>query len=209
MKRQLGAAALLLALVGCVSTPPSAGEPPPVLKDERKEKAYQETLSRYSARAELYSGFDTILFAGATLQTPAFREARVRRAALFQLLSREREEALLAQELVEAEQAHEFFLGVHVNNYRYDDFDRDSSIWNVVLVTPAGEVRPSLVERVGRADQEMRAYYSYLGNFWVGYRVRFPTTREDGQPVIPPGAERVVLRMASSLGKVEMRVHAK
>jgi hypothetical protein len=47
-----------------------------------------------------------------------------------------------------------------------------------------------------------------MGTFWVGYRVRFPTTFPDGRPVILPETERVVLRMSSSLGKVEMRVHA-
>jgi len=209
MKMQLRLGALLMALTGCVSTPPTLGDPPPALKDERQELIYQQVLERFTARDELYSGFDTMLFAGATLQTPAFREARVRRTAYFQALTRERVEELLARELAEAARTHEFFLGVHVFNYRYDDFDRPSSIWNMVLVTPAGEVRPVSVERVGRADMELRAYYPYLGTFWVGYRVRFPTTHADGKAVIPPGTERVVLRMASSLGKVEMRVHAR
>ena len=207
MKMQSRLAALLLALAGCVTTPPTLGEPAPVLKDERQELAYQQVLERFTDRAELYSGFDTILFAAATLQAPPFREARLHRAALFQSLPQERVKEILTQEMAEAVQAHEFFLGVHVSNYRYDDFDRPSSIWNMVLVTPAGQVRPLSVERLGRADMEMRAFYPYMGTFWVGYRVRFPTTFPDGTPVIPPNAERVVLRMASALGKVEMRVH--
>jgi hypothetical protein len=208
MKKQLRLAALLSALVGCVSTPPTLGDPAPVLKDERQELAYQQVLERYTARDELYSGFDTVLFAAATLQTPAFREARVQREATFKSLPRERVTEVLTQEMAEAVKTHEFFLGVHVFNYRYEDFDRSSSIWSLALVTPTGEVRPVSVERVGRADMELRAFYPYLGTFWVGYRVRFPTTFADGKAVIPPNTERVVLRMASSLGKVEMRVHA-
>ena len=166
-------------------------------------------LEKYTARAELYSGFDTVLFAAATLQTPAFREARVRREATFKTLTQERVQEILAQELAEAARTHEFFLGVHVFNYRYEDFDRPSSIWNMVMVTPAGELKPVSVERVGRADLEMRSFYPYMGTFWVGYRVRFPAAYPDGRPVITDGMERVVLRMASSLGKVEMRVHAR
>jgi hypothetical protein len=208
MTMRLRFAALVLALAGCVSTPPTLGDPAPMLKDERQELLYQQVLDRFTDRAELYSGFDTLLFAAATLQTPAFREARVHRTALFKALPRERSDALLTEELAEAGKTHEFFLGVHVYNYRYDDFDRPSSIWNVVLVTPSGEVRPVSVERLGRADMDMRAFYPYLGTFWVGYRVRFPTTFPDGKPVILPGIERVMLRMASSLGKVEMRVNA-
>jgi hypothetical protein len=208
MKTQLRLGALLMALTGCVSTPPTLGDPPPALKDEREELAYQQVLERYTARDELYSGFDTVLFAAATLQTEAFRQARVQRTGTFKALPQERVQELLTQEMAEAVKTHEFFLGVHVYNYRYEDFDRASSIWNMVLVTPMGEVRPVSVERLGRADQDMRAFYPYLGTFWVGYRVRFPTTFPDGKPVILPNTERVVLRMASSLGKVEMRVHA-
>ncbi|PTL76156.1 hypothetical protein [Vitiosangium sp. GDMCC 1.1324] len=208
MKMQLRLAALMLALVGCVSTPPTLGEPPPALKDERQELAYQQVMERFSDRDELYTGFDTVLFAAATLQTQPFREARLHRAAVFKSLTQERVQELITQEMAEAVKTHEFFLGVHVFNYRYEDFDRPSSIWNMVMVTPSGEVRPVSVERLGRADMEMRAYYPYMGTFWVGYRVRFPTMFADGKPVITPNTERVVLRMSSSLGKVEMRVHA-
>ncbi len=209
MKTQLRLGALMMALAGCVSTPPTLGDPPPGFKDERQELGYQEVLEKYTARAELYSGFDTVLFAAATLQTQAFREARVRREATFKTLTQERVQEILTREMAEAAATNEFFLGVHVFNYRYEDFDRASSIWNMVMVTPAGELKPVSVERVGRADMEMRAFYPYMGTFWVGYRVRFPATYPDGRPVITTGMERVVLRMASSLGKVEMRVHAR
>jgi hypothetical protein len=209
MKMQLRLGALMMALAGCVSTPPTLGDPAPGLKDERQELLYQQVLERFTDRAELYSGFDTVLFAAATLQTQAFREARVRREATFKTLTQERVQESLTRELAEAARTHEFFLGVHVFNYRYEDFDRVSSIWNMVMVTPGGEVKPVSVERLGRADMEMRAFYPYMGTFWVGYRVRFPATLPDGRPVITSNMERVVLRMASSLGKVEMRVHAR
>ena len=38
--------------------------------------------------------------------------------------------------------AYEFFLGVHVNETRFDDFDRQELIWRMALVTEAGEVTP-------------------------------------------------------------------
>jgi hypothetical protein len=208
MKMQLRLGALVMALAGCVSTPPTLGDPAPGIKDERQELGYQQVLEKYTARAELYAGFDTVMFAAATLQTQPFREARVRREASFKALTQDRVQEILTQEFAEAAKTHEFFLGVHVFNYRYEDFDRPASIWNMVMVTPAGELKPVSVERVGRADLEMRSFYPYMGTFWVGYRVRFPATHPDGRPVITPNMERVVLRMASSLGKVEMRVHA-
>lgn len=204
--------AWLLALAlctGCVTRPPALGEPAPVLKDPRSEQSYQALLARYTASDEIYSGFDTVLFAAATLQTPAFREARVRRLALFQSLTLRKVEQLLAEERTQAERTHEFLLGVHVDNPRNNDFDRAGSMWNVLLVTPTAEVRPVRVQRLGRSSQELRALYPYLGTFWVAYRLEFPTVLEEGTPVIPPDTERVALRIASALGQVELRVSAR
>ena len=209
MTTRWGLGALLLALSGCVSTPPTVGDSAPVLRDERQEQAYREVLQRFTDGGEIYKGFDTVLFATATLQTPVFREARLRRQAMFKALPLEDVPARLAQEVAQAGDTHEFFLGVHVYDYHYDDFDRPTSIWNVELLTPTGGVHPVSVERLGRADMEMRAYYPATGVFWVGYRVRFPALLADGKLVLSPGTEFVSLRLASTLGKVEMRVHAR
>lgn len=200
--------ALLGALAGCVSTPPTLGELTPALKDERQEKDYEAVLGRFTGRAEVYNGFDTILFIAATLETPAFRDARIHREALFRALSDDTVQERLTQQMAEAARTHEFNMGVHVFDYHFDDFDRSWSIWTLRLVTPEGEVGPVSVERVGRSDANVRAYYPYLATFWVSYRVRFPTTFPDGRPVILPSTDRVTLRVASTLGKAEVRVFA-
>ncbi|MCP3145250.1 hypothetical protein [Pyxidicoccus xibeiensis] len=208
MKKPLVTVALLGLLAGCVNTPPSVGEQAPTLPDEQAEQAYRNLLEKYSGREEIYDGFDTRVFAGATLQTLEFREARVRRQAAFQVLPANKVEQLLAEERAEAAQVHEFFLGVHVNDYKYADFDLKKTIWRIALVTPSGEVTPTRIRRIGRADLEMRAYYPYTGVFWVGYEVQFPTALSTGEPVIPPGTAQVVFRMASSLGKTDLTMSA-
>lgn len=208
MRKPFFAVALLGLLSGCVTTPPTVGEQAPTLPDEQAEQAYRSVLAKYSGRKEIYDGFDTRVFAGATLQTPAFREARVRRQARFQVLPENKVEQLLAEERAEAAQVHEFFLGVHLNDTRYGDFDPKRSIWRLALVTPAGEVTPTRVVRVGRANLDMRAYYPYTSVFWVGWEVHFPTTLSNGQPVIPPGTQQVTFRMASSLGMAELTMSA-
>ncbi len=209
MRRLLVAAVLLGVLGGCSTTPPVVGEPAPTLDDPKQEAAYLAVLDRYSDRKEIYDGFDTRVFAGATLQTPAFREARVHRRAIFQTLPAAKVEQLLAEEQADAAKFHEFFLAVHVNDYRYDDFAHRNSIWRLALVTPAGEITPLEIRRLGRSDLNVRAYYPYASLFWVGYRVRFPKMFSDGQPVIPEGTEEVVFRVASSLGNVALKVHAR
>ncbi len=196
---------VFLAVASCVSArPPSVGEPPPALSDGAAEAAYDATLRRYTDESAVYDGFDTRLFAAATFQSRAFVEARVRRRGAFQAQTEAELQAELARELANLEEAHEVFLGVHLNDPRYDDFDRKGSIWRVVLVGPSGEVKPSSIERVGRANLDLRAIYPYMGSFWVGYRLRFPRRLESGALTVPPGTERVVLRIASALGRAEL-----
>ncbi|KFE66390.1 hypothetical protein [Hyalangium minutum] len=210
MKKGLRVAALLGLLSGCTTTPPTIGDSAPQLNDRRAEQAYQELLAKYSDRAEIYDGFDTRLFAGATFQSLEFREARVRRQSQFQILPKPRVEEMLAKEHTEEAQFNEFHLGVHLNDHRFEDFaDRKRSIWRVVMVTPQGEVEPLSVERIGRSNLDMRAMYPYLGVFWVAYRVRFPKVKQDGTPIIPENVSYVTLRLASTLGHVELRVHAR
>jgi hypothetical protein len=47
-----------------------------------------------------------------------------------------------------------------------------------------------------------------LDEFWVAYRIRFPRKTLDGDAVIPAGTSTVLLRVASTLGKVEMKFPA-
>jgi hypothetical protein len=76
------------------------------------------------------------------------------------------------------------------------------------MLTPTVEVEPLSIERIGRAQLSMRAIYPYMGVFWVGYRVRFPKVLSDGTPVVPESATHVQLRVASTLGHTELRMHA-
>jgi hypothetical protein len=209
VKKGLRVAALLGVLSGCTTSPPTIGDSAPQLADRKAEQAYQDIFDRYSDRGEVYDGFDTRMFAGATFQTMSFREARVRRLAEFQFLPKLRVEELLAKERTEDAQFNEFFLGVHVNDSRFEDLSTRHSIWRVVMLTPSVEVEPVSIERIGRANLDLRSMYPYLGVFWVAYRVRFPKALADGTPVIPDSATHVHLRLASTLGHAELRVHAR
>lgn len=194
------AVALLLSFGACVSAPlPRVpGDPPPAVKDVAAEREYQAILEQHTASQAVYDNLDTKVFFRATWQSPAFSEARVRREALFKAIPA----GELAQRL-EAEQkrlsdATEFFLGVHANDYRFEDFARADSMWRLVLVVDGVEHKPVQIERLGRTNVEMRSYYSYMESFWVGYRVRFPR-------VELANGERFSFRLASALGQAELK----
>jgi hypothetical protein len=204
--------ALCLGLAGCGGVnvlawePPQVGEKAPTLADGAAENAYREILERASDRRELYDVLDTRMFAAATYQSATFREARARRHAAFQKLPADLLEKNLAEERAALATHHELFFGAHVNEPRFDDFDRGNSIWRIALVTANGEVAPAKIERIGRATLDMRALYPYMGDFWTAYRIVFPLRRADGTEVIPADAEKVTLKVASTLGSAELRM---
>src|SRR5262249_40153931 len=155
------------------------------------------------AHREVYSGVETQLFTGATYQSMAFREARVRRKAAFQLWQPGDLETALAQERSEAGQAHEVVFGATMPERRFDHVDLPRGIWRLSLRTAQGEVTPISIRRIGRADANIRAYYPYMGDFWSVYSVRFPL-QVGGQPLVGPETTSVTFQMASTQGQVEM-----
>ncbi|MEN9797503.1 MAG: hypothetical protein RL653_1199 [Pseudomonadota bacterium] len=201
----LRAFALAAALPGCALVPPRVGEPPPVLADADAERAYRAVLEASSARAEIYAGLDSRAFVGMTWQSAAFREARTRREAAFGNWPAGALQAALERERAVAGSSEEFLLGVHVEDRRYDDFDRPGSAWRLVLEGPGGvEVMPSSVERVGRVGLPLRALYPYLGEFWVAYRVRFPARDEAGRAVLQDAGRGFTVKLGSALGQAKL-----
>lgn len=205
MKRAALILVCALAGLGCQTTPPTIGDPPPKLEDASAERLYREILERYSDTGEVYAGFDTHLFAGATYQSWAFREAKVKRLAQFKAMTEPEIAAMLAEERAEWEQFHVFDFGAWAQDPKFDDFDTKRSIWRIAMVTQNVEVLPTDVARVAKVDQNIRAVYPYMGQFWVLYEVKFPKTKEDGTPVIAPGAQGLLLRVASTLGRAELK----
>lgn len=192
----LGAWALLVA--GCASAriPHVPGDPPPAVRDPGAEREYQAILEKHTQGRGVYDHLDTKLFLKVTWLSEAFAEARVRREGLFKNWPAGELETQLSQERVRLADATEIFLGVHANDYRFDDFDRPSSMWRVVLLSGGEELLPISVERLGRTNIEMRSYYSYMESFWVGYRVRFPKRTLAANQTFR-------VKLASALGEAE------
>lgn len=204
MRRWLAAVAGA-SMLACSTVPPRIGAEPPEVQNEHEEKAYQALLARYSTHQELYQGFDTQLFSAATYLAWPMREGILNRQAEFLHWTPDLLAQHAAEEKTRAAQYLEFFFGAQTTEPRFNDFDAKKSIWRVVLETSKGQVLPAKIEQVGRADINMRAYFPYMSDFWVGYRVLFPRVLENGQPTIPEGDAAVKMVIASTLGTVEFR----
>ncbi len=197
--------AALCVSSACAWVPPEFGEPGPQPSDFQAQQRYEKVRDHFSDHQEVYIGLDTQMFAAATYQSLSFREERVKREALFHVLPQEVVDRSLATERAAAAESYEFLLGVYVRDPRFDDFDRQDSIWRIWMVTPEGEASPTEIHRIGRATVNLRAYYPYLGDFWVAYRLRFPKTVKN-LPLAGPTTTQLTVRVASTLGKAELRM---
>lgn len=186
-----------VVLAGCAGArlPRVPGDPPPADADPAREAAYQQVLERHTRHAAIYDGFDSRAFVYATLQAPAFVEARLERRAAFQSATAAELATARAAEETRLADATELVFAVHVNDSRFDDFDRPNSLWRLSLKAGAAELAPLSIERLGRTTVELRSIYTYLESFWVVYRLRFPRVDPQGP---------LALEVASAVGKAEL-----
>lgn len=192
--------AILLALASaCVSNraPHVPGDPAPAVKDSAIEQRYQATLERFTGHGAVYDYLDTKSFFQATWQSPQFIETRVERTAMFKSMPPDERTSMLNAENARVEDATEFFFAAHLNDSKFDDFDRPNSIWRLALLAHGQEFKAVSIDRIGRTDVTIRSIYSYMESFWVGYRVRFPKV------LLAPG-QKMTLRAASPLGKADL-----
>jgi hypothetical protein len=200
-RRRWRGAWLLAATLGagCASArlPHVPGDPPPALNDPAREQGYQIVLEQWTRHGAVYDNLDTKLFAYVTWQSAPFVEARVRRLCEFKDVLPADADALLAAEQARVADATEFFVAVHANDSHFDDFDRPGSMWRLALNFEGRDVAPLSIERLGRTNTELRAVYSFMESFWVGYRVRFPR-------VNPQPGQVMTFKLASALGRAEL-----
>lgn len=200
---RIPALVLLGAAAACAATPPEIGEPGAKVSDPKAEDSYQAALARVTQHREVYSALDTKFFCAGTYQSADFREARVRRQATFQMWPGEKLDQALARERAEAAQTYEVVFGILLVDRRFDDFDTRNTTWRLSLATDQGEVTPTAIRRIGRATEGLRAYYPYMGDFWVAYAVDFPITVE-GKPLVGPATRALTFRLGSALGQAEL-----
>lgn len=189
-------AGVVLAACPAARLPHVPGDPPPAFEDDARERAYQAVLDRFTRQQAVYDHLDTRLFAQATWESPRFTETRLNRLGEFKAMGPAELAERKAQEATRLAGVTEFFLGVHANDAKLDDFDRPNTMWRLALVVGDRELAPLSVERLGRTSVEMRSVYSYMESFWVGYRVRFPSVD------VPP--QGMTLRLASAVGRADL-----
>jgi hypothetical protein len=131
----------------------------------------------------------------ATLESRVFREQRVRERSRELGWPPAIELAELDKESRDGERETSFIVAAYTEVPRENDLGDKGSIWRIALVTPTGELAPTAVDHLGRADGNMQALYPYMDRFIRAYRIHFPK--------VGPGP--VTLLIASGDGKAELK----
>ena len=100
---------------------------------------------------------------------------------------------------VEEESTHNFFLSVYTPVKKWNDLDKDDSIWRLTLTDGERSVEASEITKL-RVDANLTKIYPHISDYDFIYLVRFPRSDETNSALITPESDFFKVRIASSLG---------
>jgi hypothetical protein len=168
---------------------------------------YEKARERWTRDVRITKALDTSLNVWATLFTPEFTSAYIkRRAEMFKLTGAE-QAALERQVRDDAGNSYYFFVAAASHEYTWLDFERPNSVWRIALLNGKGEeVAASRIQIERRVTATEVELFPYVTEFYRTYTVRFPLTLPDGRPLLRGGGEEeLTLRFAGPLGHAELR----
>jgi hypothetical protein len=198
------ALALLVALVaGC-----AGGSPTVNLSTSWPDPAasYEEAHARWTRKNVIHQGLDHVMTVAATALSADFRAAYVaERARRLSLSTAEREGMIAAEKTADGETV-EFEVLLATNRADWNDLAKyPRSMWRVALVGDDGRVvLPTKIVPDKRVRAEVAEWFPDLGPFYKPYVVTFPRVAADGKPILGDGSKRMVLEMASAVGKTQL-----
>lgn len=193
------AVALGLSCAACGATPA-----PLTLSETWPSQAgdFEAVNEAWTRKAIMRGEYQQALEVYATFRSPEWRAARASHDVRMRNLDGSARDAVLAAARTASEGDYEVTLVMTTYERSENDLHRgDRSVWRVALVNDAGlETPPSKIVRDRRPPEILRADFPTLGDFATVYIVTFPRTAA----VLHDGAKRVVLRMWSTRGSVEL-----
>jgi hypothetical protein len=194
---------LLCLIVGCAHAPVDLGSA------DRSFSAsdYTTALVNWSRKGAVYKNLESRLFLHATLRSWAFRQAQLAYRIDAERITANEAATLKASERAEAEKWYEFFVAAHTHEWQWNRLENRSkdSLWRIRLINDKGVgVAPTTVNRIGTNDPRYQAMYPYYKAFYVGYRVRFPKTDGQGNPLAVPGS-RLTMRISGAPATIDLQ----
>jgi len=198
------AAALSGGATGCAPGPVSL-----VTDAEPAGTSYGKTLDRWTRvrRANAFAVLDKPVVFTATLRSRAFQRAYAERyLQTFKITTPSERDLIIERERAVTDAGLSFWLRTTFHAYQWNDMRPTAAKWRLVLVDEAGtETLAEAVEPVALKDMNQPLLLGEpLDPYSKLWLVRFPLLRADGQPVLPAGAKKIILRAAGPVGQTDL-----
>jgi hypothetical protein len=171
---------------------------------------YLAVHDAWTRHAKLVQDIGTVMEIWATLKSWDFRQAYIAKyAKVYDLADSERETLAKAQ-LDTARAVYEIHLVAQSTNDRWVDFGKKDSPWRFTLLDGTGaELAPTSIKPEKLPDAYEGEFFPSRTPFSRTYTLRFVRPDDGSETFIGPASGRLILRIASPVGRVEVAWEAK
>ncbi len=175
-----------------------------------RQEDYPTVFEAWTRHAKLVQDVGTAMEIWATFESWDFRQAYVAKyAKVYDLSDDEREEIAKSQKET-ARAVYEIHLVAQSTNDRWNDLDRRSSPWRITLLDGTGaELAPTSIKVEKLPEIYETEFFPTRTLFSKTYTLKFVRPVGTGESFIGPQSGRIILRMDSPIGKVEVTWEAK
>jgi len=171
---------------------------------------YPAVFEAWTRHAKLVQDIGTAMEVWATFKSWDFRQSYVAKyAKVYDLADGEREQLAKSQQET-ARAVYEIHLVAQSTADRWNDFDRRTSPWRITLLDGTGaELAPTSVKVEKLPEVYESEFFPTRTLFSKTYTIRFVRPEGAAESFLGPQSGRMILRVASPLGKVEVAWEAK
>jgi hypothetical protein len=198
-----------VAVAGCASTRPVIVDFSEAHKSYRAED-YSAVHDAWTRHAKLVADIGTVMEIWATVESWEFRQAYIAKYAKVYDLPEGERESLAKAQFDTARAVYEIHLVAQSTNDRWNDLANRDSPWRLTLLDGTGaELAPTTVKVEKLPDAYEGEFFPSRTPFSRTYTLRFVKPDGAGATFVGPDSGRLILRLASPVGKVEVTWEAK
>jgi hypothetical protein len=196
-----------VALAGCATSRPQSVDFSDASKSYRAGD-YPAVFDAWTRHAKAVQDVGTVMEVWATLKSWDFRQAYIAKYAKIYDLPEGERETLAKSQHDQAKALYEIHLVAQSTNDRWNDLGNRNSPWRITLLDGTGaELAPTTVKVEKLPDAYESEFFPMRTPFSKTYTLRF--VRPEGESFVGPASGRLILRLASPVGKVEVAWEAK
>jgi hypothetical protein len=164
----------------------------------------------WTRHAKLVQDIGTVMEIWATFKSWDFRQAYVAKYAKTYDLADGEREALAKSQMETARAVYEIHLVAQSTNDRWNDLANKNSPWRLTLLDGTGaELAPTTVKVEKLPDAYEGEFFPSRTPFSRTYTARFVRPEGAGEAFVGPQSGRLILRLASPVGRVDVTWEAK